>query len=105
MVNVVVEPSSSFSLGGLSLSRKKGTATLKLHLPGPGKVAISGRGIKKVSRSAANGGKLSLPIVPTASTRAKLASAGRAKVKLAIKFTPTGGTPSTRSKRIELIKH
>lgn len=105
MVNVVVEPTGSLDVGALALNKARGTATLKLDLPGPGKLTVSGKGVKKISRSVKKEGKLNLSIVPTASTSAKLEDTGKAKVKLSIKFTPKGGKPTTHTKRIELIKN
>ncbi len=104
MVNAVVEPSARFSFGLIPLNRARGTATLNLTLPGPGKVTISGKGVRKASKSVAKAGKLNLPINPAGSAKATLDRVGSASVKVSVKFAPAGGSPGTVSKRLKLIR-
>ncbi len=104
MVNAVVVPAARFSFGSLPLNRAHGTAKLNLSVPGPGKVTISGKGVRKASKSAAKAGNLNLPITPVGGAKAKLDRVGSASVKVLVKFAPTGGSPSALAKKVKLIK-
>jgi hypothetical protein len=104
MVNAVVEPEARFSFGSLPLNRVHGTAKLNLTMPGPGRVTISGKGVRKASKSVAEAGNLNLPITPVGSAKTKLDSVGSASFKVSVKFVPTGGSPSVLVKRVKLIK-
>jgi hypothetical protein len=45
-----------------------------------------------------------LKVRPRLRAKAKLADKGRVRVSLHVPYTPTGGEPNTRSKKIKLIE-
>jgi hypothetical protein len=45
-----------------------------------------------------------LLVKPKGKLKSKLATTGKAKVKVKVTFTPTGGTAKSSTKRIKLIK-
>ncbi len=95
-------PSNKIGFGKLKLDKAKGTATLVVKLPGAGSLTASGKGLKKVLRSATAAGQLKLPIKATGKAKKQLARTGSAKLKLSLKFTPTGGAAATTTKQITL---
>jgi hypothetical protein len=95
-------PSNKFSFGKLALNKHKGTATQTVKVPGAGKLVLKGKGVK-TARKTASGGKVKLKIVLSAKQLRLLKAAGKLKVKVAVTFTPTGGKPLTKHKKITLI--
>jgi hypothetical protein len=105
-VTAVFDPTNAFTLRGIILHRKKGTADLKLRVPNPGELAISGKGVKGVTRAVTvtSPHTVRLPITSTGKKRAKLNQTSRVRVKAKITYTPTGGDPSTQSRKLKLKK-
>ena len=97
-------PSNAFSFGKLKLNKKKGTATLTVLVPGAGRLALSGKGVKGVQRSVARAGPVTLPIAPTGRAKGVLSKSGKVMLKAVITFTPTGRTPSTEDKTVRLVR-
>ncbi len=97
-------PSNSFTIGKPKLNKKKGTAKLPVTVPGPGTVALAGKRIVAVTKSAKAGGTLKLAVKAKGKAKRKLAKKGKAKVKLTVTFTPAGGTAATQKKTLKLIK-
>ena len=94
--------SADLQIGKPLLQKKDGTATLAVTLPGPGTLLLTGKGIVKVEKKIKGKGKVKLMIEPTTKTRKTLARTGKAKVTAKITFTPTGGTPNTKSETLTL---
>lgn len=92
-------PSAAPPAGRVKLIRRsvKGhVATIVLHLPTSGRLTLSGQGLRRVAKTVARAGDMSLRV---ALTRAEIASlrhrrAARA-LKLTVQFTPTAGSRST----------
>jgi hypothetical protein len=106
-LNVSAEflPSNSFTLGKAKRNKKKGTATLTVHVPNPGELALSGKGVKAVAaKSAPAAGKVELLIRAKGKKKRKLNETGKVKVNPKVTYTPTGGDPSTQSRRLKLKK-
>jgi len=101
---VAPRPSNAFTMGKLKLNTAKGTATLSVGVPGPGKLTLSGKQVKKASKAIAAAGKAKLAIVPKGSAKEKLGKTGTAKVKIKVAFTPTGGQEGSRTKTVKLMK-
>ena len=106
-------PTNQFNLGRVTLNRRRGTATLVVTLPGPGSVRVSGAGIVPVRRPGAPrlqakpvaaAGKVELTIRAKGKAKTRLNEAGKVKVKAKVTWTPTGGTPSTETKTVKLVK-
>jgi hypothetical protein len=109
-ITAVVEPkpSNAFTLGKTQRNRKKGTATLTVQVPGPGKLALSGKGVKSQEATAsgaiAAAGTVALSVRPSGATKKKLAAVGKATVSVTIGFTPTFGDLGTQTVKVKLKK-
>ncbi len=95
-------PSNAFTFGNLTLNKRKGTATLKLNVPGPGKLTAldvkkKGKRIKKATTTAAAGGVATLKLVPTTAGMKTLESKHKLPFNLSVTFTPTGGSAASRT--------
>lgn len=106
------QASNLFSFGKLKLNKKKGTATLTIDVPGPGNLALGGKGVVKqrggtaaASKAVSKAGKVTLRIKAKGKKKAKLIDTGKVKVKPKVTFSPTGGTPATQTRRITLKKN
>jgi hypothetical protein len=97
-------PSNTFTFGKLKLNKKKGTALITVNTPGPGKVLLSGKGIKTENGATSGPQSYKLPVISKGKTKKKLRKTGKVKVKVSVTFTPTGGTPNTQLETIKLIK-
>jgi plastocyanin len=101
---IVIRPSGKFSLGKLSLNKKKGTATIVVSVSSPGKLVLSGKGAKKVTKRARAAGKVKLQIKATGKALRQLELKGKAKLQLKIAFTPDGGAATVKHRTVVLIK-
>jgi hypothetical protein len=97
-------PSNDFGFGKLKRNRKKGTARLEVRVPGPGSLVLSGRKVKGSRLDAEAAGTYSLQVRPKRRLVRSLRSKGRARTSIRVTFTPTGGTASSRSKSLTLIR-
>jgi tripartite motif-containing protein 71 len=95
-------PSNQFSFGKLKLNTKKGTAKLTVELPGPGELVLAGKGVKSQGKQVAGVGDTKLSIKAKGKASKKLTKKGKVKLTLAVTFTPTGGEPNERSKKVKL---
>jgi DNA-binding beta-propeller fold protein YncE len=93
-----------FGFRGLKLDRSRGTATLGVKVPGPGRLRLRGKGVKSVQRYPEAAGIISLPIHPRYGVRQVLNLEGKARVRVRVTYVPTNGGPHTKTKRIELRK-
>jgi hypothetical protein len=96
-------PSNQFNIGKKKANKKKGTATISVTVPGPGKLKLAGKGLKGQSPGNVSN-KAKLKVIPTGKTKKKLNQKGKAKVKAKITFTPTGGLPATQATNVKLKK-
>jgi hypothetical protein len=94
---------NGFSFGGLKRNLATGTAKLTVRVPGPGELLL--KKTKRVGRDsdqAADAGKIRLKVRPRARAKEKLADRGKLKVRAHVTYTPTGGQPNTKSKKLKL---
>jgi hypothetical protein len=108
-ISAVFEPTNTFSLGTLTRNRKKGTATLTVTLPNPGELTGSAAGVTvsaagATTRKPVAAGTATLLVKATGKKKRKLRRKGRAKVKLVVTYTPTGGDPSSQTLKMKLRK-
>jgi hypothetical protein len=100
--------SNKFTLGRPRLNRKTGTATLAVTVLGPGKLALSGNGVKApgtaTARAVRAAGTVRLLIKATGKKQRKLNQTGNVTIRPKITYTPIGGTPRTRSRTVRLKK-
>jgi 6-phosphogluconolactonase len=99
----IPRPSNEFSFGKLRKLKRKGKARLTLELAGPGKVELAGTNVKKRTKHP-EGTSQRLSVAPTGKAKRKVRKRGKAKVEVDATYTPDGGTPSTQSKRIRVIR-
>ncbi len=98
-------PSNKFGFQGLKLNRKKGTATLKVRVPGKGKVALLGsKTVKGQKKTAKKKSTVSITIKARGRAAKALKRKGVAKVRAKVRFTPAGGKALTKSKTVKLVK-
>ncbi len=98
-------PPNRFSFGKLKLNRKKGTATLQVKVPFSGKVMLLGSRTTKASKkTTVRKGTLALTIRAKGKAARQLKKQGKTRLKVQVKYTPTGGTPKTRSRSVKLIR-
>jgi hypothetical protein len=95
----VVKPKLKFG----ATKAGKGFATLKVKVPGAGKLTVSGKGVKKAKKKAKKKKTLKIKITPTGDARARLSQAGSVKLKVKVTFKPTSGISVTK-KRSVLVK-
>jgi hypothetical protein len=101
--------SNAFTFAGVTLNKKKGTATLNVNVPEPGQLIGSGNGAKV----AASGATISKTVTPgTAQLLIKakgkkkraLNETGKVKLRVAVTYTPTRGKSNTQSIKVKLKK-
>jgi len=95
-------PSNVFRLGRARLDRRKGLATVPVTVPGPGSLLLTGRGVRRLLRSAPRAGKVTLALRPTKKERGRLRKTGGIRVKFTVAFTPRGGEAASRDGRVTL---
>jgi hypothetical protein len=110
-ISAVVNPSNTFTLGGITRNKKKGTATLTMDVPNPGELIASGNGVKAASSSgravtskSVPAGLAQLVVKATGKKKKRLNETGKVKLNVAVTYTPTGGDPSTQSLKVKLKK-
>jgi hypothetical protein len=107
-------PSNRFRFGRLRLNKRNGTATLAVKLPGPGTLDVRGKGVVRQRRAVFAGvnssrvvngpGSVKVHVKARGKRRRKLNRTGRVMLRVVVTFTPTGGRPNSKSKRIRLKK-
>jgi hypothetical protein len=117
--HVAFKASNADTLGALKRNKHKGTATLSVNVPGPGTLALTGKGVKTqrpAARAAASkvvsaAGTVKLLIKAKGKAKKKLNTTGKVKVKVTVTYTPNGsasgdvpGDPNTQTKRVKLVK-
>jgi hypothetical protein len=105
LVNMVIQPSNTFSFGKAKRNIKAGIVILTVEVPGPGDLAVSGKGVKGVvSKTAGAAGNIKLKIKAKGKARTKLNTTGKATVSPAVTFSPVGGVPNTEKRKVKLRK-
>jgi hypothetical protein len=101
-------PSNAFAMGKPVLNKKKGTAKLPVTVPGAGTLTIAdakAKGKKRIKAKtvkAVAAGSVNLPVKPTKSARNTLREKGKLSLRVAVTFTPTGGTAATQTRKVVL---
>lgn len=107
-VTALIDPTNTFSLGGITRNKKKGTATITTIVPNPGELTALGKGVKAsataVTSKAVGAGAASLTIRAKGKKKRKLNDTGKVKLNTTITYTPTGGTASTQPQKVKLKK-
>ena len=105
LVPLIATPSNAFKFGRLKRNKARGTAILSVTVPGPGTIALAGKGIvAKPAKPIAAAGVVKLQIKAKGRARRKLNRIGKAKVTAMVTYTPTGGAANTQARTTKLIK-
>jgi hypothetical protein len=105
-LNAEVNPTSTFSFDAITRNRNKGTATIVAKVPNPGELTGSGKGIHAavISTKIRAPGRVRILIKARGKKSRKLNSTGKVRVRPEITYTPTGGSASSQSVRVKLVK-
>lgn len=108
-IQAVFVPDNTFSLGGTTRNKKKGTATLRVNIPNSGELTGSGKDVKVtgpavIGKTVTAPGDAKLTIRAKGKSLRKLNDTGKVEVTPRITYTPTGGDPSTQSRKLKLEK-
>jgi hypothetical protein len=98
------QPLNAFSLGKLKRNRRKGTATILVRVPGPGRLVLSGKKVKKFALRAPAAGTFGLKIVPKRSLVRRLRSKGSVLLRFKVTFTPDGGSANAKTAKRKLLR-
>jgi hypothetical protein len=104
-LSAVLAPGNGFTLGGITRDRKTGTATVTVTTSNPGLVALTGKGLKKRSKTLAVPGPVTLGIATAGKTKRRLERKGRITLPLTLTFWPTGGDPNVQTVNLKLRKN
>jgi hypothetical protein len=90
-------PSNAIVVGKFVPNLKKGTAKLKVSVPGPGVLLAAdarakGKMLRKASVTTTAAGTLTVPLVASSAGLRILRERSKLRVSVALAFTPTGGT-------------
>jgi hypothetical protein len=103
--------SNTLTFGKVRRNKKKGTAMLPVTVPGRGILSLKGKGVKTLPARASVGtttaSTVQLPIRPKGKTKKQLFARGKAKVRVAVTFTPTSdpaSPPGTQKVKLKLLK-
>jgi hypothetical protein len=95
--------SKGIRFNGLGLNRRNGSAVLFVRVPGPGRVILHGRGVRRLVRGAPRAMVVRLPVRPKVRLRHYLKRHGKGRIRVEVTFKPlTGALPKTIEKVIVL---
>lgn len=95
-------PSNRFRFAGLVKNRRNGSAVLFVRVPGPGRLILKGRGVRRLVRGAPGAMRVRLPVRPKVRLRHFLKQHGKGRIRVEVTFMPFGGEPMTLEKPIVL---
>lgn len=99
------KPSNAFRFGKLKRLRSKGTALLAVEVPGPGTLALAGKGLRaRKPRQVSGPGEISVLLAAKGKWKRALARKGSVKLEARVTFVPTGGDPRTVVRKAKLLK-
>ena len=102
---ISIAPIYGLKLGKHKRNRKRGIVRLTVIVPGPGKVVVRGRGVKRKQRRAAKAGRVTIPVISKGKWLKRLNRKGKARIRVIVSFTPDGGDHSVnRRPLVVLIK-
>jgi hypothetical protein len=101
----VAPPSNDFSLGKATKNKRKGTAKLKVNIPGPGGVELArNKNVRGANTRAESAGTVTLPVRSRGKARKRLDQQGTVRVAVKVTFSPDGGDPAVERARLKLVK-
>jgi hypothetical protein len=96
------------ALGRAKRNRRRGTAKLTVRLPGPGKVTLRGKALRRDRAERSGAGRVKLLVKPKGRLRHRLRRTGSAKVRVRVSFVPTGvpgGAANVQHRTIKLRRN
>jgi virginiamycin B lyase len=98
-------PTNDFSFGKVKKNKRNGTAKLTVKVPGPGRLELAKtNGVKADEETAEAAGMETLIVNSRRLARKNLNAEGKAKVNPKVTYTPTSGSPNTKSKQLKLVE-
>ena len=102
-VGMVGRLAPHFGFGRLLRNIEAGTATLRVEVPGPGRLVLAGPQLRKVTRRIAREGTATLPIRARGRALRALGATGTLKAKARVTFSPVGGSPRAETTHVTLV--
>ena len=94
---------NEFEFAKAKKNRKKGTAKLPVGVPCAGEVELAKtKKVKADAEAAEAEGEVKLLVKSKGKARKRLNKRGKTKVKAEVTYTPDGGEPNTRTKKVKL---
>ncbi len=97
-------PSNLLRFGKTKRNRKRGTATLRVKVPGRGELVLGGNGVKPVVRTLDQAATVPILVAAKGRTAKRLRKRGRVVVRAKLTFTPVGNDPRTVTRKLKLIR-
>jgi DNA-binding beta-propeller fold protein YncE len=101
-----------FRIGKAHHNRRRGTAALRVLVPDPGRLWVSGKGVRKrrtLARVASGGlsrkvhaGRVKLTIRAKGKAERRLLRRGKVRLRLRVTYRPTGGPTERQHRRLKL---
>ena len=96
------KPSNLFAVSRPKLNRRNGSAVLVATVPGPGTLLLTGRGIKRRTKFISHAGTVKLTVKGQPGIQRRVGWIGKAMVTVKVTYTPTGGDPNFKSRKLTL---
>jgi len=94
----------AFRLGMVRRNRRKGTATLRARVPGPGVLLLAGKGVGRQTKQASGPRAVRLRVRAKGKAKRRLAARGRVRVKARVTYLKAGASRERKSRRVKLVK-
>ncbi|HET7053834.1 MAG TPA: NHL repeat-containing protein [Solirubrobacterales bacterium] len=97
--------SNAIRFNGLRLNRRSGTAVVFVRVPGPGRVILHGRGLRRLARYAGQARRLALLVRPKVRLMHFLRRHGKGRIRVEVTFKPDRAEPKTIERVVVLRRH
>jgi hypothetical protein len=91
-----------FHFAGLRRNLRSGTAIVFVRVPGPGRVIVHGRGVRRLARVVRRPKRLRLPVRPKVRLMHYLKRHRKGRIRVLVTFRPDEGDPTTIERPIAL---
>jgi hypothetical protein len=102
-VGMVGRLAPHFGFGRLVRNTEAGTATLRVDVPGPGSLVLTGPQLKKVARRVAREGTATVPVRARGRALRALRAKGTVEATAKVTFSPVGGSPRVERAHVTLV--
>jgi V8-like Glu-specific endopeptidase len=97
--------SNRFSIKRLTRNRQRGFAIFSVEVPGPGRLTLSGDGLRTVTKQPSAAGIVKLAVRASGAARRVLRTNGRLHVEATLTYVPSGGQVKRKVRSLTLIRH